>query len=185
NNSSIKRIADLNAKRVNLGASGTGTQANAKQILDIAGVSYENFSTMDFASSVRELIAGNMDAIFITGALPSRYLQGVEEQVTLLAIDQNIIDELVSQHGYVNYQIQPQVYPSLKKSVSSVAVTALLVANQQVSDPQVTELLESLFNSSVELSNFGKIGASIDRERALDGIAIPLHPAASKFFKEN
>ncbi|MGB0496616.1 MAG: TAXI family TRAP transporter solute-binding subunit, partial [Kangiellaceae bacterium] len=50
-NSSIKRIADLNAKRVNLGASGTGTQANAKQILDIAGVSYENFSTMDFASS--------------------------------------------------------------------------------------------------------------------------------------
>lgn len=185
NNSSIKRIADLNAKRVNLGASGTGTQANAKQILDIAGVSYENFSTMDFASSVRELIAGNMDAIFITGALPSRYLQGVEEQVTLLAIDQNIIDELVSQHGYVNYQIQPQVYPSLKKSVSSVAVTALLVANQQVSAPQVTELLESLFNSSVELSNFGKIGASIDRERALDGIAIPLHPAASKFFKEN
>ena len=184
NDSGISALADLAAKRVNIGADGTGTQVNAKQILTLANVSYRDFSSMDVATSVSELMAGRLDALFVTGALPSRYLRGVGEQIKLLALDEAIINQLVKQHGYVSFQIKPEAYPGVNHAINTLAVTAVLVADERASSTQVTALLKGLFDTSAQHTEFGDRASSLDPDRALDGIAIPLHRAAAEYFKK-
>jgi len=182
--SGINTLADLQEKRVNIGAHGTGTQANAKQILSLAKLDYSEFTSMDVATAVNELMGGRLDALFVTGALPSRYLRGVDEQVKLLPLDAVLISQLVERHGYVSHQIKPQTYPGVNQEIATVAVTAVLVADERASNAQVTALLKGLFDASTQLSEFSERASSLDPNRALDGIVIPLHNAASEFFKQ-
>ncbi len=180
----IRSLADLAQKRVNIGANGTGTQVNASQILALAKVDSEDFTSMDVSTAVTELMAGRLDALFVTGALPSRYLRGLDKQVKLLPIDAVIISQLSEQHGYVSYQIEPRAYPGVDQAVATLAVTAMLVADKGASDAQVTALLSGLFAPSSALSELGVQANSLDVSRALDGVAIPLHSAAAEFFKK-
>jgi TRAP transporter TAXI family solute receptor len=183
-NSSISTLSDLTGRRVNIGSDGTGTQANALQILNLAGIDSSEFSRMDVATGVSELTADRLDAIFITGALPSRYLRGVDNRVELLALEEGIIKRLVEQHGYINYQVKTGVYPGVAKAIATVAVTAVLVADERASDGQVTAVLKGLFDDSEPQSEYGGAMAGLDVNRALEGIAIPLHSAAADFFDE-
>jgi TRAP transporter TAXI family solute receptor len=183
--SHISRLADLDAKRVNIGADGTGTQVNAKQILAVAGVDSSGFSNMEISLAVDELMAGRLDALFVTGAMPSRYLRPLDNQATLIPLEPAVIETLSEQHGYVPYQIEPLSYPGVEHSIPTLAVTAVLVADERATDAQVTRVLEKLFDKHADISGFGDRGSSLEAERALDGIAIPLHSAAARYFSEN
>ena len=180
----ITTLSDLAGRRVNIGSDGTGTQANALQILNLAGIDSSGFTRMDVATGVSELTADSLDAIFITGALPSRYLRGVDNQVELLALEEGIIKQLVEHHGYINYQIQAGVYPGVDKAIATAAVTAVLVADERASKGQVIAVLNGLFEDFELQSEYGGAMAGLDVNRALEGIAIPLHSAAAEFFDE-
>ncbi|UTW45737.1 TAXI family TRAP transporter solute-binding subunit [bacterium SCSIO 12696] len=181
----IKGLADLAEKRVNIGPDGSGTQNNARQILGLAGIDERDFTTYDLATSVSELLAGNLDAVFITSAAPTNYLKNIGDSVSLLPLEQNIVNALSSGAGYVAHQVQAGTYPGVDEPVNTVAVTALLVADSETPEEQVNAVLNGLFGDSVQLSNFGERGASLDRSKALSGIAIPLHSAAEAYFAES
>jgi TRAP transporter TAXI family solute receptor len=178
----INTLADLATKRVNIGGSGTGTQVNARQILALAKVDYRGFTSMDIGTAAIELMAGRLDALFVTSALPSRYLRGLGRKIKFLPIDAEIISQLSEQHGYVSYKIEPGAYPGVDQAVTTLAVTAMLVANKNASDAKVTALLNGLFEPSSARSELGAQASSLDVSRALDGVAIPLHSAAAEFF---
>ncbi|MDM3871120.1 TAXI family TRAP transporter solute-binding subunit [Porticoccus sp. W117] len=181
----IDSLANLAEKRVNIGPDGSGTQGNARQILTLAGVDYRDFSTYELSISVAELVAGNLDAVFVTSASPSNYMRGVGENIKLLPLGKQLVDSLISgRNGYVAHQIPAGTYPGVDAPVDTVAVTALLVADLETPDAQVEAVLNGLFDSSVELSAFGERGASLDRSKALSGVAIPLHPVAEKYYSK-
>ena len=178
----IESLADLADKRVNIGPVGSGTQGNARQILLLADIDYRDFSTYDLATSVEELQAGNLDAIFVTSASPSNYLRNVNGSLSLLSLEADVIEGLSAQSGYVAHQIPAGTYAGVEEAVSTVAVTAVLVADLETPNEQVKAVLSGLFDGAVELEQFGERGASLDRSKALSGVAIPLHPAAQEFY---
>ena len=76
--SGINSVADLKGKRVSVGAPGSGTEINARQILAVAGMSYSDFAKTDYLSfaesadhnilaslefDYRELVALNADDV--------------------------------------------------------------------------------------------------------------------------
>ena len=48
----------------------------------------------------------------------------------------------------------------------------------------VYDMTKAIFNSTSELVAAHPAAAAIKFERALDGMPVPLHPGAEKFFKE-
>ncbi|MGS2722369.1 TAXI family TRAP transporter solute-binding subunit [Porticoccus sp. GXU_MW_L64] len=182
----ISSVAELAEKRVNIGPDGSGTQGNARQILTLADVDYRDYSTYELSISVRELQAGNLDAVFVTSAAPSNYMRGVGDNIKVLSLDEQLVSGLLStRSGYVAHQIPAGTYPGVDTPVNTVAVTAVLVADMETPDEQVEAVLKGLFDSAVELSAFGERGASLDRNKALSGVAIPLHPVAEKYYAES
>jgi TRAP-type uncharacterized transport system substrate-binding protein len=64
-----------------------------------------------------------------------------------------------------------------------VAATALLVARDDVPDEIVTSTLDLLFASAAS-GGAGVQATRLSKERALDGVTIPLHPAAARYFSQ-
>ncbi|BBI59718.1 hypothetical protein HSBAA_10240 [Vreelandella sulfidaeris] len=75
--SDIESIADLEGKRVSVGAPGSGTELNARALLEANGVSYEDFTPqrLNFNETADAIRDGDIDAGFWSvGPRPARFL---------------------------------------------------------------------------------------------------------------
>jgi TRAP-type uncharacterized transport system substrate-binding protein len=63
-----------------------------------------------------------------------------------------------------------------------VAITALLVCQATLPEETVTELLRALFSNLPYMRQAHPRGADITLDAASRSLAIPLHPAAARFF---
>ena len=90
--SGIETIDDLVGKTVSIGAAESGTEKNAEEILKVSGITEELVKTvnMDYSEAVDKLIAGEIDAMFITSGIRT----GIIEQLSKkCSIDVISIDE--------------------------------------------------------------------------------------------
>ena len=69
----IKTIADLKGKKVAVGASGSGAEANARQILEAYGITYNDIDVqyLSFGEAVDALKDGNVDAGVVVAGFPT------------------------------------------------------------------------------------------------------------------
>ena len=90
--SGIETIDDLVGKTVSIGAAESGTEKNAEEILKVSGITEELVKTvnMDYSEAVDKLMAGEIDAMFITSGIRT----GIIEQLSKkCSIDVISIDE--------------------------------------------------------------------------------------------
>ena len=75
----IRSVDDLKGKRVAVGDAGSGTEANARQILGAAGISYDDITVryLSFAEASNNLRDGHIDAAFVTAGIPTAAIQDV------------------------------------------------------------------------------------------------------------
>src|SRR5699024_6867985 len=69
----IESIEDLAGKKVAVGDAGSGTEANARQILEAHGLNYDDLGKADylsFSEASDQLQDGHVDAAFVTAGLP-------------------------------------------------------------------------------------------------------------------
>ena len=80
--SGIKNIKDLKGKRVAVGAAGSGAEANARQILEAYGITYNDIEVqyLSFAEGASALKDGNVDAAFLTAGYPTSSVQDIASQ---------------------------------------------------------------------------------------------------------
>src|SRR4051795_12817520 len=66
--SGITSVEDLKGKKVSVGAPGSGTVANAQQILEVHGMTFDDIKKQDlsFDESTQGIQDGNIDAAFVT-----------------------------------------------------------------------------------------------------------------------
>ena len=95
----IKSIKDFKGKRVAVGAAGSGAEANARQILEAYGITYDDIDVqyLSFAEGASALKDGNVDAAFLTAGYPTSSVQDIASQnkVRLLPIDADKADAVL------------------------------------------------------------------------------------------
>jgi TRAP-type uncharacterized transport system substrate-binding protein len=70
----------------------------------------------------------------------------------------------------------------MNRDVETVAVRATLVASNRMSADDVFAITKSLFENKDGIAAVCEEGNDLDRESAVNGIPIPLHPGAEKFY---
>lgn len=189
-NSSIKSINDLRGKKVAVGAIGSGTEANARQILEIYGITYNDISPqyLNYAEASNGLKDGNVDAAFLTAGYPTAAVQDLafQKKVNLLSFDGDKADALIKKYPfYAKQTVKANTYPGQTQDVQTVAVKAMLVVPESLSADLVYEITKAIYANTDRLKAAHKLGEGITKETALEGMPIPLHPGAEKYFKEN
>ena len=71
--SGIKTVEDLRGKKVAVGGPGSGTEVNARQIMEVHGLSYDDINAdfLSFSEAADQLKNKQVDAAFVTAALPT------------------------------------------------------------------------------------------------------------------
>mgnify|MGYP001554519700 CR=1 FL=1 len=189
--SNINTVADLKGKAIVVGQRKSGTKVNAMQVLQGHGFTEEDLKMMKEAPAATgfEMLAeGTAAAVFLTEAYPARVLRTVtkRKRIRLLELGEEKIDQLVKAHPFfVPLTIPAHHYKGQEKDIKTVAVTATLVASRNLTDEQVENILKVQYANLDKFIKAHPKGAAISMRHALDGLSIPLHPGATKFFKEN
>jgi TRAP transporter TAXI family solute receptor len=188
--SEISGISELKGRRVSVGAEGSGTELNALQILGAYGLSYTDVDIdhLSFGASVAALKEGKIDAFFCTAGVPTPAISELTSggQVRLLNVGDAHARNLISQYPFYSRQKIPSgVYPGIDDETATVAVKAVLVASGKLSEYVVSELLKIIFEARGEIAKTRLGSDFLSPKSAVDGIPIPLHPEAEKYFFGN
>lgn len=102
--SGIKSVADFKGKRIAVGAAGSGTEANARQIMEAYGIKYDDIKVqyLSFGEAASALKDGNVDAAFVTAGHPTAAIQDIATQndVVLVPVDADKADSLIKQYPF-------------------------------------------------------------------------------------
>lgn len=184
--SGIKTIADLKDKKVSVGAPGSGTVANAEQILEVHGMTFDDIKKQDlsFDESTAGLQDGTIDAAFVTAGTPTGAVESLAatEDVVIVPIEQDMIENIIKKYPYYTTDEVPAGVYGLDSKVSTVAVQAMLVVRADLSEDVVYDITKAIFENTDKVTHAK--GKLIKAENALNGIGIDVHPGAQKYFDE-
>lgn len=184
--SGIKTVEDLKGKKVSIGAPGSGTAANAEQILEVYGMKLDDIKKQDlsFDESVTGIKDGTIDAAFVTAGTPTAAVEELSatEKVVIVPVDADKADELIKKYPYYAKEVVPSGTYKLGSEVPTVAVLAMLVVKSDLSDEVVYDITKAIFENLDQVTHAK--AKQIKLENALNGVGIDVHPGAQKYFDE-
>jgi TRAP transporter TAXI family solute receptor len=189
--SAIKSLKDLKGKRVSLGEPESGTLVDARLVLNAAGLAEKelkpNFAKLALACD--GLRDGSLDGFFQIAGYPVPAIMELASSVPLrmLPVPEEAIGKLKKKFGFFTQDTIPAgTYPSIDDDVATVGIAAEWIATTSLEDDLAYLLVKALWNphSRRVLDSGHPIGKRILLARAAEGLAVPLHPGAEKFYRE-
>ena len=186
--SGIKSIADLKGKKVAVGASGSGSEANARQILEAVGITYDdiNVQYLSFGEAADALKDGNVDVGVVVAGFPTAAIQdlGASKSAVIVEIDEATQAKLKDKYSYFTpITIPAGTYPGQEADVHTVAVKSILATTDKMSDDMGAQVVKAIYSNLDRMKAAHAVGKYITKESALDGMSIKMNAGAEKYFK--
>lgn len=187
--SPIKSFADLKGKKVGVGAPGSGTEANFRQLLDIYGMKKEDVKAqyLSFAESAEQFKDKHIDAFIVVAGIPNAAIMdiGAMHKIKILSIPDDMTGKLTQKYPFLApIKIPANTYKNITAEVKTVAVMAVLIINPEIKDDIAYSLTKALFENQAELATAHAKGKELNLKTAVKGVSIPFHPGAVKYYKE-
>jgi len=190
--SGIESVSDMTGRNVAVGAPGSGTEANARQILSAHDIEYADISVqfLPFGEAVDALRDGRIDAAFLTAGIPTAAVIDLQSthDVSIVPIETEMGEEIAeSWPFYSTITIPADTYSGVEDEVSTVTVMAMIVASADLDADVVENMLEVLFDEATleRLCDTHVRGCDISLDTAQEAMPIPMHPGAEAFYNNN
>lgn len=185
--SGITSLEDLKGKSLSVGAPKSGTELNARAILEAAGMSYEDLGKVEylpFAESVELMKNRQLDATLQSAGLGVASLKDLatSTEISVVSVPDNVAAKLGG--AYAPGTIPAGTYRGQDADVPTVAVTNILVTHSDVSEDTAYAMTKLLFDNIDTLKAAHSAAEAIDPAKATQSLPIPLHPGAEKYYKE-
>ena len=189
--SGIESVDDLAGKTVSLDEPGSGTLVDARIILEAYGLSEEDLDAQFLKpdQAAERMRDGAMDAFFFVGGFPAGAIAELasQESIVLIPIDGEQAAAIREEYTFFAENVVPAgTYEGVEADVPTLAVGAQWVTNADQPEELIYEITKALWNESTRaMFDAGhQKGREIRLETALEGIGIPLHPGAERFYRE-
>jgi len=188
--SGIRSPKDLKGKTVAIGPLGSGTEANAVQILEAYGLKLgdlrkaERIGAGEAADALKD---GRVDAAFFTVGLGGAVIIDtfVTGKVVLVPVTGTEAEALKKRYPfYTTTPVPANTYKGQEQEVSTVAVMAMMVARSDLPEDLVYRFTKAIFDDLAQFHAAHAAAKTLTLKTALDGMPIPLHAGAEKFYKE-
>ncbi|MDQ6433331.1 TAXI family TRAP transporter solute-binding subunit [Mesorhizobium sp. LHD-90] len=185
--SGIKSLADLKGKSLSVGAPASGTELNARAIFAAAGMKYEDLGKVEylpFAESVELIKNRQLDATLQSAGLGVASIRDLATSlpINVVAVPADAVAKIGS--PYLSVTIPAGTYEGQAEDVNTAAVGNFLITHSDVSDETAYQMTKLLFESLPQLVAAHAAAKAIDPKKALDGMPVPLHPGAERYYKE-
>ena len=186
-NPDIKTVEDLKGKTVSIGALGSGVYFNAVDVLGVYGIDAEKDITpvyQSFGDSAESLKDGKIDAAFIVAGAPTTAITDLATagSVYLVSIDDEHMDTLLASSPYYARSIISADTYGTPDDVQTVAVAAVVLVRDDVSEDAVYKFISTIFENSGSIQHGKAEELSVEFGSSIT--AVPYHPGAAKYFAE-
>lgn len=188
--SGIRSVADLKGKRVSLDEPGSGTLVDARLILAAFDIAETDLQAeyIKPTPATAKMKSDQLDAFFIIAGYPTGSVAELTAGVgaELIPINGPQVDQLIETHGFFVKDVIPEGVYANTTAIETISVGAQWVVNARVDEQLVYQITRALWNANTRKlldKGHGK-GKLITLDTALDGISIPFHPGAERFYRE-
>lgn len=186
--SGIKSFADIKGKRISVGAPKSGTQLNSQKILEAAGISYKDFSKVEYlsyAESVELMKNRQLDVTLLSSGAGVAALRDLatSQKIVFLTIPADIVTK-INDAAYQVGVIPANTYEGQTADVQTIMVQNFLVTHAGVSTETVYKMTKSMFENLDQMVAAHSAAKGIQKENAIKSLPAPLHAGAEKYYRE-
>ncbi|HAG22402.1 MAG: TRAP transporter solute receptor, TAXI family [Synergistales bacterium 53_16] len=187
--SGVQKITDLPGKRVSVGAPGSGVLADVQLMFRVLGYKFGDMNTdfLDFNNTAQRMKDGQLDVGFVVAGYPTASIMDLAtlHDITLVEFDEEFIDKLHSEYPFFVKNVVPAgTYKGVDKDTTTVAVQAMWVCDAGLSDDLVYKITKTFWENVDDLYQVHARARQITLDTALEGVSVPVHPGAAKYYKE-
>jgi len=187
----INKIDDMKGKKISVSSPGSGGEADIKAILGALGITFNDFNAvnLDQATSAQYMKDKLLDAFWTTIGYPGSSVIDIAQrrEINLVPFSDEEIEKVIKEYPYYVKSIIPGgTYKGVDEDTQTLSVMAIWAVDADVDEEVIYQVTKALWDN-VNLARIHLAHAkakNITLETALDGISIPLHPGAEKFYKE-
>lgn len=187
--SGLSRIEDLVGRTTAVGPPGSGTLLNSRKVLEAYGLSMDDVGATElgFLESAEYLRDGHCDAAFYMPGIPYPPVVdiSVTQEVDVFGLSDEVVERLVDRYPYlVETTVPPGVYDGVGHPFRTVSVKMLLITTDAMDAETVYLVTRALFEHLDRLKASHASAKEIALEGALEGVPIPLHEGAERYYRE-
>jgi TRAP transporter TAXI family solute receptor len=182
--SPIDDIKKLRGRRVAVGTPASGTRFDAVAVLAGYGLESTDLAELceePLSDALKRLQRKELDAVFATGAAPTRALQqfAVTPGMRLLSIDDDALTRLLEERpGLSRITLPPNTYPRQRQPIVTAAATALLLTTADAPSTEVQRVTDLVFTRMPQQNSAGADVVRVSSGGERRGVTVPLHPGA-------
>jgi len=188
--SDINMITDLAGTRVAVDELGSGTQIDVDLILMAHGMTRDDIQAV-FAKpldAIDRMRRDLLDAFFVVAGYP---VTGVKELVEdgvgrVVSFNRDNLQQIVDQLAFFNVGVIPASTYANQDLILTLSVPAQLVVRADQEEDIVYQVTKHLWSDEMleALAAGHPRGKDIDPDTALQGVSIPVHSGAQRFYLE-
>lgn len=190
--SGITSFAELAGTRGAVGGLGSAVELYTQHILGVYGL---DFKTRQDFTPIFVSSAGASDQMkdghiewghFALGVPGSRVIElAMSGKINILPIEGEFRERLLSEHPYyVPYTIPAGTYKGFDEPIETAACVITFVADESVDEEIVYQMTKTLWEKLDEVQQITKALSWMNLDNAYEGISVPLHPGAERYYKE-
>ena len=187
--SGINSLADLKGKRVSVGAPGSGTELNARALLESNGIDYSDFTVqrLNFNETADAIRDGDIDAGFWSVGPPTSSILSLAttRDIQLISFTEEEIQNAIgAEPVFAPFTLAANMYEGVTEDTFTVGIPNVLAVNAAMPDELAYQITKVLFEKVDELRAIHPAANDTTVEFTMDSTPIPLHPGALRFFEE-
>ncbi len=187
--SGVKTMEGFKGKKVSVGARGSGNELNCRQIFETFGLTYKNIQPifLPYGETAEQFKDRQLDGFVFTIGTPNPAIQDITtaQSVQFIPLEGAGVDKIVKDFPFlVKDSIPAKTYKGQDAAVPTLSVQAILVVSKDMPDDVAYTLTKTLFENLPDVAKAHNKGSEISLDRAKDGVTIPFHPGAAKYFAE-
>lgn len=187
--SGVKDIMDIKGKRVSVGAPGSGVAADMAAILDVAGIKYGDMQAdwLDFNNTTQRFKDNQLDVGVIVAGFPTASIMDLAtmHDIDLVNFSDEFMDNLIAKYPFFAKSVIPAgTYKGVDHDTNTPAVMAVWVCDGDLDEDLIYKVTKAFWENVEELYPIHSKAKLITLDTALEGLSVPLHPGAEKYYKE-
>ena len=188
--SKIRTITDLRGKRISLGEKDSGTLVHARILLRTFGLSIRSVKAtyMTPSQAAKALSDGKIDGFFLVAGFPAASIGTLAERmpIRLVEINGRRAAGLAKRFPFFAAAEFPDNAYKGTAGVATLSVGAQWLVAAGVDEKLVYGITKALWHKRTMalLAKGHPQGKRIRLSLALEGVSLPLHPGAARFYRE-
>ncbi len=187
--SKINSFEDIKGKTIAVGEINSLSEMIFSKILKSAGITEKDFKKMNmgYKDALSAIENEEIDGMFFVAGAPVTGIMklAVTEKVKLVPIESEGLLKTDDKDSYfVKYTIPAGTYSGQEKDIDTPAVKTAVIVREDVSADTVYRITKAIYETKEAAAEKFEKCSELDEESALEGMTVPVHEGAEKYYKE-